>query len=68
MWLDGKALEFEQGGKRVEHVEIPATWDGPPRLGRNRGTAGVVFGSEENRGALGGQRVRNLAVTRLDAK
>lgn len=59
--MDGRALEFDQGGKLVETVAIPAAWDGPPRIGTDRGTAGIAF-SAEPPGAGSGQQVRNLQV------
>lgn len=66
VWLDGKPLWLEQGGRRVDRVEIPAAWESPERVGQNQGTAGVFFGAEDNRGQIGGQRVKNLTVVRLD--
>ena len=59
--MDGRALAFDQGGKMVETVAIPAAWDGPPRVGSDRGTAGIAF-SAEPLGAGGGQQARNLQV------
>ena len=36
-------------------------WDGPPRIGTDRGTAGIAFSAEPpNPG--GGQQARNLQV------
>jgi hypothetical protein len=52
--LDGKLLRFEGGATTVS---IPAT------AGINAGTAGIMFGAEENRGLAGGQKARNLIVT-----
>jgi len=66
VWLDGKSVRFEQGGRQVDRVDIPAAWERPERVGENQGTAGVCFGAEDNRGQIGGQRVKNLIVVRLD--
>ena len=60
--LDGKLLEFDQDGRRTTSVSIPSTWDGPPKIGYNHGTVGVVFTADLNRGKLGGQRARNFIV------
>ena len=65
-WLDGKPIEFLQGDKRATAVPIPPLWNGPPRIGTNRGAAGFAFSSEQSRNQAGGQRVRNLRVTRLN--
>jgi DNA-binding winged helix-turn-helix (wHTH) protein len=62
-WLDGKPVEFLQGGAGVS---IPPVWDGPPRLGQNQGAAGIGFSSDQSRGKAGGQRVKNLQVSRLE--
>jgi len=58
--LDGNVVEFDQGGRMVRRVAIPASWEGPPRTGYDQGTAGVAFGAEP-RGA-GGQQARNIAI------
>jgi DNA-binding winged helix-turn-helix (wHTH) protein len=63
--LDGTAVEFRQEAATRPAVRIPPLWDGPPAIGRNRGAAGIAFGAEENRGQLGGQRVRNVQITPL---
>ena len=61
--LDGKVVEFDQGGRMVRAVAIPPAWEGPPPSGYNRGTAGIAFGAEP-RGA-GGQQARHITVTAL---
>ena len=66
VWLDGELLRFDQGDRRVDRVDIPPAWDTPERVGENHGAAGVAFGAEDNRGQIGGQRVRNLTIIRLD--
>jgi DNA-binding winged helix-turn-helix (wHTH) protein len=66
VWLDGKPLWFEQAGRPADRVEIPAAWESPERIGQNQGAAGVAFGAENNRGQIGGQRVKNLTLVRLD--
>ena len=66
VWLDGKLLMFDQGASRVDRVEIPPAWETPTRVGDNQGAAGVAFGAEDNRHQIGGQRIRNLEVSRLD--
>jgi DNA-binding winged helix-turn-helix (wHTH) protein len=63
--LDSKLLDFEQGRKVANVVSIPPAWDGPPKLGKNDGAAGIFFGSEDNRWLVGGQQARNLRVSRL---
>jgi DNA-binding winged helix-turn-helix (wHTH) protein len=65
VWLDGKPVRFEQGGRTVDRVEIPAAWESPEHIGDNQGAAGVAFGAEDNRGQSGGQQVRKLAVEPL---
>jgi DNA-binding winged helix-turn-helix (wHTH) protein len=65
-WLDGKPVEFLEGDKRETQVPIPPVWDGPPRLGRNQGAAGVAFSSDQSRNQAGGQRVKNLQVIRIN--
>jgi hypothetical protein len=61
--LDGKLLEFElNGGRRSTDVPIPPVWEGPPRVGHNDGTVGVVFTADLNRRKLGGQCARNFMV------
>jgi DNA-binding winged helix-turn-helix (wHTH) protein len=66
VWLDSRLLEFEQGRKYAAVVPIPPAWNGPPRLGKNDGTAGIFAGCEDNRNLMGGQQARNLRVTSLD--
>jgi len=66
VWLDGRAVQFEQGGRLVNRVEIPAAWESPEKMGQNQGAAGVFFGAEDNRGQIGGQQVKNLTIVRLD--
>ena len=66
VWLDGELVQFDQGGRGVDRVDIPPAWETPERVGDNQGAAGVAFGAEDNRSQIGGQRVRNLSVVRLD--
>jgi DNA-binding winged helix-turn-helix (wHTH) protein len=66
VWLDGKPVSFVHDGKMELEVSIPPAWNGPPRLGQNQGAAGVGFSSELSHGKAGGQRVKNLQVTRLE--
>jgi len=66
VWLDSKLLDFEQGRKVANVVSIPPAWNGPPRLGDNHGTAGIFFGSEDNRNLMGNQQAKNLRVMRLN--
>ena len=61
--LDGYLLAFKQNGQLVTTVDIPPFWEGPPVVGTNDGTAGICFGAENNRGKIGGQRVKSLIVT-----
>jgi uncharacterized protein (TIGR03437 family) len=70
VYLDGKGLSFLPNclnnpghspnfvcsGPAVTAVSLPAQ-EGP-----NNGTVGIVFGDEDNRGMLAGQRARNLVV------
>jgi len=62
VWLDGKQVGFDQGGKIVTSVAIPAMWEGPPGMGTNGGAAGIAFGCMRNRHEIGGQRAKNLKV------
>ena len=63
VWVDGRLISFDQGGKRVERVAIPPTWEGPPRIGQNQGAAGIAFAAVDNRGQIGGQRAKNTVVS-----
>jgi DNA-binding winged helix-turn-helix (wHTH) protein len=60
--LDGKLLTFDQAGRMVDSVAIPATWEGPPASGKNGGAAGIAFGATDNRWKIGGQRAKNVVV------
>jgi DNA-binding winged helix-turn-helix (wHTH) protein len=60
--VDGRLMEWVQGGSRGTRVSIPPSWDGPPKIGDDDGTAGVVFTADLNRGRLGGQRARNITI------
>ena len=53
--LDGQTVIFDVGAT----VSIT--------MGANDGAAGVAFGDEENRGAIGGQSARNLVVSAYQA-
>jgi hypothetical protein len=55
--LDGKLQVFDQDGTYTSNVSIP--YPG----GSNDGTIGIAFGSELNRGAIGGQRADNFVVS-----
>lgn len=55
--LDGKLLTFSQDNQLRTTVSIP------PTAGSNNGTAGIAFGAEANRGQIGGQRAKNIAIT-----
>lgn len=59
--LDGKLLTFDQNGSLATTVVLPGS------AGSNNGTAGIAFGAETNRGQLGGQRARNLAISTYQA-
>ncbi|GEM_PF-3199522 len=65
VWLDHHIVVFDQSNHQGATVPIPSTWDGPPKVGKNEGAAGVAFSDEENKGHMGGQRAKNLKVTRL---
>jgi DNA-binding winged helix-turn-helix (wHTH) protein len=65
--VDGNPIRFDQGGQQTYTVAIPPLWDGPPRIGYNRGTAGIAFWARQNRGAIGGQSARNLQIERAAA-
>jgi uncharacterized protein (TIGR03437 family) len=70
VYLDGKGLSFLPNclnnpghspdfvctGPSVTAVTLPA------QQGSNAGTAGIVFGDEDNRGKLAGQRAKNLVI------
>jgi len=53
--LDGALLEFDEGGKQVRTVSIPAVWEGPPPTGTNRGTAGIAFSINHGKAAGSGR-------------
>jgi hypothetical protein len=55
--VDGAVMRFEQDGRVGETVAIEAN-------GAGMGTVGVAFSADRNRGALGGQRFRNLQIER----
>ena len=61
--LDGVLLDFDQEGRQVNAVSIPATWVGPPKTGTNQGAAGIAFSSEP-RESGGRQQAHNLVVIR----
>jgi DNA-binding winged helix-turn-helix (wHTH) protein len=65
VWLDRRPVFFDEAGKPETSLSIPPIWDGPPRAGHNEGAAGVAFGSEDNRGLIGGQSAANLQITRI---
>ena len=52
----GHSPDFVCSGPAVTAVSLPA------QEGQNGGTAGIVFGDEDNRGKLAGQRAKNLAI------
>ena len=52
----GHSPNFVCSGPSVTAVSLPAQ-EGP-----NNGTAGIVFGDEDNRGMLAGQRAKNLVI------
>src|SRR5271157_35052 len=70
VYLDGKGLsflpnclnnpghspDFVCSGPSVTAVSLP------PQEGSNAGTVGIVFGDEDNRGKLAGQRAKNLVI------
>lgn len=70
VYLDGKGLSFLPNclnnpghspnfvctGPSVTAVSLP------PQEGSNAGTVGIVFGDEDNRGMLAGQRAKNLVI------
>jgi hypothetical protein len=70
VYLDGKGLSFLPNclnnpghspdfvctGPSVTAVSLPA------QQGANTGTVGIVFGDEDNRGKLAGQRAKNLVI------
>jgi Abnormal spindle-like microcephaly-assoc'd, ASPM-SPD-2-Hydin len=62
--LDGRLLSFTQNGSVTTTVSIPPAWLGPPQVGFDEGAAGIAFGAEDNPGLIGGQRARNLVVSR----
>jgi DNA-binding winged helix-turn-helix (wHTH) protein len=62
-WLDGEPLTFNHAGKMTKTVPIPPEWEGPPRIGTDQGTAGVLFVAS-NRDGGGGQQARNIRIVR----
>jgi hypothetical protein len=61
--LDGRPLEFDQAGARVFQVNLPPAWETASPRGVNRGSAGVAFGCDANRGKIGGQEARNIRLS-----
>jgi DNA-binding winged helix-turn-helix (wHTH) protein len=62
--VDGRLIEFDQGGRQTRTLAIPPVWNGPPVVGYNRGTAGVGFSARQNRGVIGGQVAKGIRVER----
>lgn len=60
--LDGRLLEFDQGGVRRTEVEIPPRWETAEPRGENRGSAGIAFGCSQNRGQVTGQQARAIRI------
>ena len=60
--LDGQILTFDQGGVERSVVRIPPRWETANPAGKNRGSAGVAFGSEPYRDRAGGQEARNIRL------
>jgi DNA-binding winged helix-turn-helix (wHTH) protein len=59
--LDGERVVFDQGGRTVSTVPIPARWEEQKPPGKNSGCAGIGFMATP-RYSGGGQQVRNLVV------
>jgi len=60
--VDGRIIEFDEGGRKTRTVSIPPVWDGPPKVGTNAGAAGVWFGDRNNSGKIGGQTATEIRV------
>lgn len=60
--LDGKLVEFDTSAGSKTILSIPSLWKGPPAIGENQGSAGIIFCAEKNRGQIGGQRADNLVI------
>ena len=60
--LDSRELSFDQGGRLTGAVAIPPEWEKSSPRGQNAGAAGIAFLTGD-RGKIGGQRARNIAVT-----
>ena len=60
--LDGEPVVFDYGGAMVSSVPLKPDWERLQPRGLNQGAAGIVFLTDD-RGLIGGQRARNLAVT-----
>lgn len=62
--LDAHAVSFCQEGAAVTTIAIKTDTNLPGDTNPgNDGTAGIVFASEPNRGAIGGQKADNLVVS-----
>jgi hypothetical protein len=60
--LDGQPLTFDVGGIQSTHLEIPPAWETVSPKGSNGGSAGIAFGSVQNRAQVGGQEARNIRI------
>lgn len=62
--LDGHAVSFCQEGAAVTTIAIKTDTNLPGDMQPgNEGAAGIAFGSEPNRGSIGGQQADNLVVS-----
>jgi hypothetical protein len=64
VWLDGRGVTFDQGGRQVTSVAVPSQWDGPPKTGRNEGAAGITFWREGEFDGGSREEVTNIVVQR----
>jgi DNA-binding winged helix-turn-helix (wHTH) protein len=62
--VDEKATSFDLGTSISEQVPLPPVWQNH-LIGKNQGAAGIAFGAEDNRGAIGGQEARNIEIRKL---
>ena len=62
--VDGRIVEFDEGGRKTRTASIPPAWEGPPRTGNNDGAAGVWFGDRNNIGKIGGQTASEIRLVK----
>ena len=60
VWVDGRSVQFDQAGRTVTAVDLPALWQ---QGGRNGGAAGIAFFCFDHPDCEGAQSAANIRVT-----